>query len=483
MRILFITSEAYPLIKTGGLADVSGALPAALRAQGADVRILLPGYPQVLEKLSDSRPVARIEPLPLIGAVTLLSATMPDTGVPILVIDCPGLYQRAGGPYIDSSGRDWEDNALRFGILSRVGALLGCSDSPLADWIPDILHCNDWQSGLTPAFLRYLPAARAKSIISLHNLAFQGCFAPDWVERLWLPPESYQMYGLEYYRQLSFLKAGIYYARAITTVSPTYAREIQTAEFGFGMEGLLRTRSHEVQGILNGIDTLKWDPATDPCLTNHYDARRLAGKKAGKKNLQARLGLQPLADAPLLGVVSRLTYQKGLDMLLSIAPELLQSGCQIALLGSGDAAMEHDYRLLAQTYPGQVSVSIGYDEQLSHQIMAGTDIFIMPSRFEPCGLNQMYGLRYGTPPVVNRTGGLADTVTDTDDDSLAQGTATGFVMQSADAAELRQCVERALRCYRDGTLWRKLQRNGMRQELGWERSARAYLALYQQLLQ
>ncbi len=483
MRILFVTSEAYPLIKTGGLADVSGSLPAALQGIGADIRILLPGYTQVLEKIQNPRHLAHIGNLPLIGSANLLIGSMPETQVPVMVIDCPSLYQRSGSPYADASGREWEDNALRFGILSRIAAVLSCSDSPVSDWSPDIVHCNDWQSGLTPAFMHYMPnSSQAKSVISLHNLAFQGCFPAEWVERLWLPTESYQMHGVEYHHQLSFLKAGIYYADTITTVSPTYAQEIQTSKFGFGLEGLLASRQHETKGILNGIETQEWNPATDPYLAKNYDAEHLAGKKAVKKSLQTQLGLKVEADIPLLGVVSRLTHQKGLDMFLSVADRVLQDGCQIALLGGGELQMEQGYRILAQNYPEQVGVTIGYNEPLSHQIMAGVDIFIMPSRFEPCGLNQMYGLRYGTPPIVTHTGGLADSVTDTNDESLRNGTATGFIMPGTDSAQLLLTIERALTYYRDDKSWRKIQRNGMRQDLGWTHSAQEYMTLYEQLL-
>lgn len=483
MRILFVTSEAYPLIKTGGLADVSGSLPAALQALGADIRILLPGYAQIIDKVQNPQHLAHISNLPLIGSANLLIGNMPDTQVPVMVIDCPSLYQRSGGPYADASGREWEDNALRFGILSRVAALLSSNDSPISDWPPDIVHCNDWQSGLTPAFMHFMPKnPQVKSIISLHNLAFQGCFPPEWVERLWLPTESFQINGLEYHHQLSFLKAGIYYADEITTVSPTYAQEIQTAEFGFGMEGLLTTRQDQLLGILNGIETQEWNPATDPHLPKTYDVSRLAGKKVVKKALQSQLGLKVDADIPLLGIVSRLTHQKGLDMFLSVAERVLHDGCQIALLGGGESYMEQGYRTLAHEYPEQVSVTIGYNEPLSHQIMAGVDIFIMPSRFEPCGLNQMYGLRYGTPPIVTRTGGLADSVTDTTPETLKNGTASGFVMASADSAQLLLTIERALAYYRDDKTWRKIQRNGMRLDLGWTHSAQEYIALYEQLI-
>jgi len=487
LRILFVSSEAYPLIKTGGLADVSGSLPAALRDLGADVRILIPGYPAVLDKLKNSQPVANIEQLPFIGSVSLIMGEMPDTGVPVLAISCPSLYQRPGGPYIDTGGRDWEDNPLRFGILSRVAALLGTSDSPLADWIPDIVHCNDWQSGLAPAFMHFMGASRtemkrAKSVLGIHNLVFQGCYPAEWTTRLGLPPESFQMHGVEYYGQLSFLKAGIYYSDSITTVSPTYAREIQTPEYGFGMQGLLASRSHEIHGILNGIETKEWDPARDPHLAKNYDATRLSGKKAVKKALQIQLGLEPNAEAPLLGVVSRLTHQKGLDMFEEIAEILLQRGCQIAVLGGGESHLEDRFKQLTQRHPQRVSATIGYNEPLSHQIMAGADIFIMPSRFEPCGLNQMYGLRYGTPPVVTHTGGLADSVTDSNAETLLNGAATGFVMHAPNRDQLLSSVERALAYYREPKVWRHIQRNGMQRDLSWDNSARAYMDIYSNLL-
>ena len=482
MRILFVSSEAYPLIKTGGLADVSGSLPAALRALGADVRILIPGYPAVLQKLVDPRRIGMIEGLPVIGSAELVMGEMPDTRVPVMAIVAPSLYERAGGPYVDETGLDWADNPLRFGVLSKVAAILGTTHSPFKQWLPDLVHCNDWQCGLAPAFMHYMGAQRAKSVLGIHNLAFQGCFSAEWVGMLGLPRESFQINGVEYYGQLSFLKAGIYYSDSITTVSPTYAREIQTEAFGFGLQGLLRTRGHEIRGILNGIETQEWDPASDPHIAQHYDIKRLAGKKAVKAALQAQLGLYADPAAPLLGVVSRLTYQKGLDSFLGIAEPLLHKGCQIALLGGGETALEQGFKALSQQYPLQVSTNIGYNEALSHQIMAGTDLFIMPSRFEPCGLNQMYGLRYGTPPVVTRTGGLADSVTDTNDATLLAGTANGFVIDQADPQQLLATIQRALGYLQDEKTWRKIQRNGMRLDLGWTHSAQAYVALYRELI-
>lgn len=482
MRILYVTSEAYPLIKTGGLADVSGSLPAALRKLGEDVRLLIPGYRQVLEKLRNPRVLLELKWLPAIGDVTIKIGEMPDTGVPVLVIDHPRLYDRDGGPYLDARGREWVDNPLRFGILSRVAAILGSYLSPLADWIPDIVHVNDWQGGLTPAYMHYSETPCAKSVLGIHNLAFQGNFGAEWVGKLGLPPRGFSISGFEYYGQLSFLKAGAYYADSITTVSPTYAQEIQTPEYGFGLEGLLATRSKDIHGILNGIDTNEWNPAADPHLAHPYDGANLKRKNLIKRELQERLGLSRDADAPLLGVVSRLTHQKGLDIFLTCAAPLLEQGCQIAVLGGGEPSLEQGFLQLALKYPQQVSVTIGYNEPLSHQIMAGVDIFVMPSRFEPCGLNQMYGLRYGTPPVVRRTGGLADSVHDTSPASLEDGSANGFVFDLANRGELLAAVQRALASYHDKQEWEKIQKNGMACDLSWHHSAQAYLDVYRSLL-
>lgn len=482
MRILFVTSEAYPLIKTGGLADVSGSLPSALRKLGEDVRLLIPGYRQVFDKLRNLRVLHELKWLPVVGNATLMVGEMPDTGVPVMVISCPYLYERDGGPYLDTRGREWPDNPLRFGILSRIAALLVGAETPLPAWLPDIVHFNDWQGGLTPAFMRFSATPHAKSVLGIHNLAFQGNCPADWVMRLGLPAEAFNMNGLEYYGQLSFLKAGVYYADHITTVSPTYAREIQTPEFGFGMQGLLATRAKDIDGILNGIDTQEWNPALDPHLAHPYDAHHLDQKPLNKHALQNRLGLRASAAAPLLGVVSRLTHQKGLDLLLDCAPLLLAEGCQIAVLGGGEPSLEHGFGQLALQYPQQVSVSIGYNEALSHQIMAGADIFIMPSRFEPCGLNQMYGLCYGTPPIVRRTGGLADSVCDTQAATLKNGSATGFIFDEADAETLLLTIQRALSYYRNPSQWSEIQRNGMTRDLGWDSSAKAYREIYQSLL-
>jgi starch synthase len=479
LKVLFATSEVAPLVKTGGLADVSGALPAALRAIGVDVRVLVPGYNPVIAQLGDYQVVANFADLPGFPPSRLLSGTMAH-GVPLLVLDCPSLYQREGGPYQDPHGQDWPDNALRFGMLSRVAAVLGCGASPLA-WHPDLVQCNDWQTGLTPAYLSFAPDP-VPSVIAIHNLAFQGNFPPQTVQQLHLPPSCYSIDGLEFYGNMSFLKAGLFYADHITTVSPNYAKEIQLEPLGFGFQGLLAIRRDSLTGILNGIDTDEWNPATDTYLARQYDRADMAGKAADKKALQIRMGLDIDPDVPLLGVVSRFTEQKGLDLLLEIAPLLAGLPVQLAMLGSGDAKMQKTARDLPHAYPGKIGVEIGFSEQLSHQIEAGADMFVMPSRFEPCGLNQMYSQRYGTPPIVHATGGLVDSVVDCTSATLTDGTASGFVFSGMTAANLYAAIRRAVAVYHDTGKWVALCNNCMSRELGWKRSAEAYRAVYLKLL-
>jgi len=479
LRILFATPECAPFAKTGGLGDVSAALPAALATLGLDIRILLPGYHQVLANLPDSREIARVAASANLPASRLLQGRM-ASGVPLYALDCPKLYDRPGGPYQDDAGRDWSDNALRFGLLSRVAALLGSAASPL-DWHPQVIHCNEWQTGLAPAYLHYAAGARAATLVTIHNLAFQGIFEPELVAALGLPLASYGPDGVEYYGKLSFLKAGLQFADAITTVSPGYAQEIQSAALGFGLEGLLAARKDCLHGILNGIDTGLWNPATDPAIACRYTAATLDSKPINKRALQRRLGLAPARELPLFAVVSRLTAQKGLDWLLDIAPQLLALPAQLALLGGGDPELERGFLALAQRHAGQVSTTIGFDEALAHMIEAGADAFLMPSRFEPCGMNQMYSQRYGTPPIVRATGGLADTVVDCTAATLADGSASGFMFHEPGAKALLAAIERAARVWRDGTIWPALQRNGMARDFGWDASARRYAELYARL--
>lgn len=479
LKVLFATSEVAPLIKTGGLADVSGALPAALRSIGVDVRVLVPGYRQVMAQLTQHEIVATFDALRGFPSARLLFSAMPN-GVPLLVLDCPELYQREGGPYQDAKGHDWADNAQRFGLLSKVAAVLGSSESPLG-WHPDLVHCNDWQTGLTPAYLHFAAGA-APSVMTIHNMAFQGIFPPASVEELQLPPSCFSINGVEYYGNLSFLKAGLFYADHITTVSPNYAKEIQQEEFGFGMQGLLAGRSGDLTGILNGIDMDEWNPAADKHLLKKYSAARMSGKAVNKEALQSRLGLNLEPDVPLLGLISRFTHQKGVDLLLEIAPRLARLPVQLVMLGSGDALMQEAARDLSHRYPGRIGAQIGFDEALAHQIEAGADIFIMPSRFEPCGLNQLYSQRYGTPPIVHAVGGLADSVVDCTAETLKDGTASGFVFSGMTAGNLLAAIQRAVALYREQSKWKKLRKNCMAKEFSWEVSAEAYKAVYLKVL-
>jgi starch synthase len=468
--ILFATSEARPLIKTGGLADVSGALPAALREIGIDCRILLPGYTKVLESLTDLHEVARFHELPNYGNVRLLEGRMPDTRTPVYVIDSFWHYLRDGGPYQDALGQDFPDNAWRFGLLSYMAALLSSPNSPL-EWRPDVLHCNDWQTGLAPAYLHYA-GYRTPSIMTIHNLAHQGIFPPDIAEKLGFPEESLDIGGVEYYGNLSFLKAGLYFTDWITTVSPSYAEEIQHAHLGMGMQGLLVDRHDHLTGILNGIDVNDWNPNHDRHLNCKFSSRTMPGKKDCKQSLQAEMGLEIAPDVPLFGLVSRLADQKGLDWVLQVSGGILDRGGQLVVLGTGERNIEQALRNLAHNHPGRVAAFIGYDESLSHRIEAGIDIFLMPSRFEPCGLNQMYSLRYGSVPIVHATGGLKDTVEDG---------VTGFVYYEANAHSLWLAIERALALFAKKPAWRKMMLAGMNQDFSWERSAKEYQTLYEKL--
>lgn len=476
MKVLFATSEAVPLIKTGGLADVSGALPDALRKQGVDVQVLLPGYGPVLGWIDGrSQVVAELHIAPF-PPVRLLAATFPSR-VPLLVLDCPELYARGGGPYQQVGGDDWPDNDIRFGLLSRVAAALAHEASPIP-WRPDVLHCNDWQTGLAPAYLAFMPGARARTLMTIHNLAYQGIFPPTSLPRVGLPWDSFKVDGVEFYGNLSFLKAGLHYADRLSTVSPTYAREIQSEPLGFGLQGLLAWRAKDLTGIVNGIDTDAWNPATDESIPRRYKSATLARKIDDKRALQERMGLEPSASTPVLGVVSRFTYQKGLDLVVAATERMLKLPVQLAVLGSGDTILENGFRELARQHAGAIAVEVGFDEALSHLIEAGADAFLMPSRYEPCGLNQMYSQRYGTPVIARATGGLVDTVVDCTPQTRAAGTATGFLFQEASPDALYAAVERAVAAYHDRRLWRQLQRQGMDRDYSWDASAKGYSALY-----
>lgn len=480
LQLLFVTPECAPWAKVGGLGEISAGLPPALRELGADVRVLMPAYPAVLQQASGLRRVARFEAEAGLPAATLLRGRLPD-GVPLLVLDCPPLYERLGGPYQDERGADYADNAVRFGLLSRVAARLASGASPL-QWRPDVVHCNDWPTGLTPAYLKLGLPDPALCVMAIHNIGFQGLFPLVHAPALAIPAHATGVEGVEYWGQMSFLKAGLQYADRIVTVSPTYAREVLEEPLGCGLQGLLQRRQEHLVGILNGINTGHWNPAEDPHLQRNYTAATLARKADNKRALQQQMGLEQDDDVLLLGMVSRLTGQKGVDLVLQALPALLARPLQLVVLGSGEAQLERGLREAAAAWPGRVAVHIGFDEALAHRIEAGADAFLMPSRFEPCGLNQMYSQRYGTPPIVHATGGLADSVCDCDPASLQRGEASGFVIPHAEAQSLIATVDRVAALRADPKAWNRLRRNGMRRDFSWGASAARYLELYRQML-
>ncbi|MBI3898281.1 MAG: glycogen synthase GlgA [Gammaproteobacteria bacterium] len=471
-KVLFVTSEAHPLMKTGGLGDVCGSLPPALKALGSDVRLLLPGYRSAKAAAGELRTVAQIN-LRSGTSATLLEGTLPGSDVVVWLVDYPPAYDRPGNPYLDTSGQPWFDNAPRFALLCQVAVALACGETSI-QWRPDVVHCHDWQTGLIPALLSSR-TTRPATVFTIHNLAYQGTFPADTFAALALPAALWSSHGLEFYGQLSFMKGGLAFADRLTTVSPTYATEIQTAAFGYGLEGLLQHRADRLVGIVNGIDTAEWDPANDPHIAQRYSVGSLARKPANKTALQKLCGLPLLTDRPLLGMVGRLVEQKGIDLVLDAWPRLAEQPLQLVVLGSGESRYESAWRLARERYPDQLAVRIGYDEALAHQIEAGADMFLMPSRFEPCGLNQLYSLRYGTVPIVRRVGGLADTVIDI----AIDGAATGFVFEDASADALTTTVQRALRLYADKRAWQTLALKGMQQDMSWQKSARKYIALYE----
>ena len=472
MKVLFAASEAWPLLKTGGLADVAFGLTHALRDLDNDVRLLLPAHPDAVARLEG--PVREHALILDDRPLRLIEGTLPGTRVTTWLVDDPPLFTRAGNPYGTEDGTPWPDNPQRFHRLARVAAALAAGE--LLDWQAEVLHCNDWQTALAPAFLRHR-ASRPATLFTIHNLAYRGIFPKAVFQRLGLEPELWQPHGLEFSGEMAFIKGGLVFADAITTVSPTYAREIQTEAQGCGLHGLLAARAPDLYGIVNGIDTATWDPARDPHLAAHYDQPDPAARAANRDALAARMGLTP-GEGPVLGFIGRLVEQKGVDLILAALPALLSQGVKVALLGSGEQALEDGLRSASRSHPGQVGIHVGYDEELAHLIEAGSDLFLMPSRFEPCGLNQLYSLRYGTPPVVTPTGGLADTVTDVDSTGA---TGDGFVLTEPTSLGLTTAVERALTFWRDPAAWQAIQARGMARDFGWEPSAREYLALYRRI--
>ncbi|WPB55321.1 glycogen synthase GlgA [Xylophilus sp. GOD-11R] len=480
MKILFATPEFAPWIKTGGLGDVSGALPAALSALGHDVHVLIPAYDR-FATLIDRRAVVDLPAADGWPAARITAAQQPG-GVTLLLLECPELYGHGGGPYIDGGGQDHPHNARRFGFLAWVAARLAGPQSPWMAWQPDILHCHDWTVGLAPFYL-WLAGQRtgqpvAASVMTVHNLAFQGVFPMADADMLRVPAQFRDIEGVEYWGQLSMLKAGLSFCDAITTVSPTYAREISTEALGMGLHGVLQARASHLHGILNGVDTAIWNPATDTLLPQNYSAASMGGKAVCKAALQREFGLTERADVLLLSLVGRLTPQKGIDLVVEALPWIVDQGAQLVVLGEGDRILQQALTAAAAAHPQQVSINIGFSESQAHRIEAGADAFLMPSRFEPCGLNQMYSQLYGTVPLVHATGGLADSVIDL---SAGIDSATGVVMPQATTAALLMGLERLRSAFAERVVWQALQHNGMRSSFGWQDSARAYDALYRNL--
>jgi starch synthase len=481
-RILVASSEAHPLIKTGGLADVAGSLPAALRGLGHDARLIIPAYPNAVKRI---RELKTLGDLRLPGARTtarILGGRLTDSELPTYLVEAPEYFCREGNPYTDTSGRDWGDNAERFMLFCEVIAHIGIG-CPALDWRPEILHCNDWQTGLVPALL-HGRSERPATVFTIHNLAYQGLFDRATFDRLKLPAKLWSLNGLEFHQKLSFIKGGIAFSDRVNTVSPTYAREVKTPAFGCGLEGLLSELGERFSGILNGIDYRAWNPASDEHIPQPYDPETLGFKVENKLALQREFGLPRNEEALVFGHIGRLVEQKGVDLILEMLPRLLaEPNTQLVLQGAGDARIEEDLIAAGEANPDKVGVFLGYDEGRAHRIEAGSDAFLMPSRFEPCGLNQIYSLRYGTVPIVRRTGGLADTVIDAGDEGIESGESTGFSFTRPDADGLWHAVKRCLDLHRQRPeQWRRLARNGMSQDFSWTSSARHYERLYDEIL-
>ncbi len=472
--VLFISSEAYPLVKTGGLADVAGSLPLALKQAGIDIRLLLPAYQSVLEQLDDYQVVASTRHYD--HDIDILQTTLPGHDLKTLLVHCPALFGRPGNPYLDTNGQPWQDNALRFALFCQVAVDIALNRVGL-DWQPGLVHCNDWQTALVPALLDTF-LQRPATLFTIHNLAYQGLFDDRVFFELGLPGGLWGMHGLEFHGLFSFIKGGLVFADRLNTVSPTYAREIQQAEFGYGLDGLLRHRASRLSGILNGINTDEWNPATDRYLAKKYDIDSLKDKSINKKTLQKKLELPVDRQIPMLGMISRLVEQKGLPILLEAMQKLLQFPLQLVVLGSGEKAFEDSLQEWARRYPKNLKVIIGYDECLSHQIEASADLYLMPSLFEPCGLNQLYSLRYGTLPIASKVGGLADSVVDANQENFEQHIANGYQLPENKPDALLHSIQRALDDFSDKPRWKQLQINAMTPDRSWQASAAKYIELY-----
>jgi starch synthase len=476
MRVLSVASEVFPLVKTGGLADVAGALPGALAEHGVEMRTLLPGYPAVLDKLERADTLHTFFEL-MGGPAQLLSAKA--AGFDLLVLDAPHLYVRPGGLYSDHHGRDFSDNARRFATLAWAGAAI--AGGLIENYQPDIVHGHDWQAGLLPAYLHYGGSDATASVFTVHNLAFQGWFPASMHAELGLPPEAMSIDAAEYFGGIGFLKAGLRFADRITTVSPTYAMEIRTPEGGMALDGLLRARGSALSGILNGIDESVWNPASDAHLAARYSSETLERRAENKAALRQRFGLAGDAGGVLFGIISRLTGQKGIDLIVAAFPRLLAEGCDLVVLGTGEEMLEQAFLAAAESSPGRVGVTIGYDETLAHLIQGGADAILVPSRFEPCGLTQLCAQRYGALPVVARVGGLNDSVIDANEVALAAGVATGLQFSPVTHEALEHVIGRAAALWKRPEVWRQLQGNAMALPVGWDAPAARYAQLYREV--
>jgi len=477
ISVLSVASECWPLIKTGGLADVVGALPAAVEPHGVAMTPFIPGYPAVMKALGRKRAIHKYESL-LGSPARIVSARHEDR--PILVLDAPAYFDRDGGPYSDAMGRDWLDNGLRFAAFARAAADLAAGQAGAKPF--DILHAHDWQAGLTPAYLVYATPGehRPKTVMTIHNMAFQGYFGRDFFPRLSLPQTAFSIEGVEYHGGVGFLKAGVGLADAITTVSPGYAEEIRTPQFGMGLEGLIVGRQDRLSGIVNGIDPAIWNPAADAALAATFTAETLTKRTVNKRAVEKAFALEP-GDGPLFVVVSRLTWQKGMDVLIEVIDHLVGLGGRLALLGTGDAAIEAGLHAAAGRHPGRVAIRTAYDEALSHLMQGGGDAILIPSRFEPCGLTQLYGLAYGCVPVVARTGGLADTIVDANLAAVSADAATGILFAPVSYEGLAHAIARAVRLHGDAETWQRIQKRGMAADYSWARSGKTYAQLYARL--
>ena len=477
MRILFATSEVYPLIKTGGLADVSYSLPIALKKLGHDVKIILPFYRSIKDKINSESCHFEGKVFGYIGDIKIYSTFLSEEHpIDVFLVDAPDLFDRDGGPYTDALNEEWGDSAYRFTVFSRVVAMLGNNQLALK-WVPDLVHCNDWQTGLAIPLLQLEKNAPA-SLFTIHNLAYQGNFSKEEFDHLLLPETWWSIDGIEFYGECSFLKAGVLNANWVTTVSPTYAKEVQTPVYGERFDGILQHRQEHFIGILNGVDYQQWSPQIDPYIDTHYSINNLEMKGLNKEALQEKIGLPVSGKIPLFGMICRMAYQKGVDLVIESLPNILKQDIQVVILGSGDIYYETALEKIQKEFPNKLSITFGYNEELSHQIEAGSDFFLMPSRYEPCGLNQIYSLSYGTLPVVRNTGGLADTVIDATDKNILDKIATGFVFNEPTAIQLVAAVNRALKVYRKGKHFRQMRLTAMKQDFSWEKSSLEYEKLY-----